>query len=145
MQRLLFDKYLNNSLYQNSLLRRKPENMDIENKTKVSDTDKKNAEALKNKGNECFKKEEYQEAIDYYTKAIVLNHNDASYYCNRAACYLKLKKYILVHMFLVHLTYIFAVITDASKILTQLLNLMKNILKLIEERLKHILVSAICM
>jgi len=67
--------------------------MDIEKSPPISDMDKKNAETLKNKGNDFFKKEDYESAIEYYSKAISLNPQEASYYCNRAACYMKLKSY----------------------------------------------------
>ncbi|KAF9432200.1 STIP1 y and U box-containing protein 1 [Entomortierella beljakovae] len=45
------------------------------------------------KGNEHFKRKEYDEAIQEYTTAIVKNPGVAAYYSNRANCYLKLEKY----------------------------------------------------
>lgn len=55
------------------------------------------AESLKNKGNEAFKAENYEEAISLYTKAISLTEKDsrelATYLKNRAAAYLKLKEF----------------------------------------------------
>ncbi|KAJ2942880.1 hypothetical protein O0L34_g15071 [Tuta absoluta] len=55
------------------------------------------AETLKNKGNEAFKAENYEEAISLYTKAINLADKDtrdaATYLKNRAAAYLKTKEY----------------------------------------------------
>ncbi|GAM20110.1 hypothetical protein SAMD00019534_032850 [Acytostelium subglobosum LB1] len=46
-------------------------------------------ETLKNKGNESFKKNNYSEAIDYFTKAINYSEGKiASYFGNRAAAYL---------------------------------------------------------
>ena len=48
---------------------------------------------MKNKGNDAFKNQRYEEAIDFYTKAIELDSSDVSFYSNRAACYLNLKKY----------------------------------------------------
>lgn len=42
--------------------------------------------ALKERGNDLFKKGEYQSAIDYYTKALICKE-DAVYYSNRSACY----------------------------------------------------------
>jgi len=56
-----------------------------------SDTEK--AQDFKAQGNEFFKKKEYLKAIEFYTKAIELNPIDPSYYANRAACYLGLKKF----------------------------------------------------
>ncbi len=61
---------------------------------------------FKNQGNEYFKKKDYTKAVECYTKAISktnfhpksnfsldLNPIEPSYYANRAACYLSLKKY----------------------------------------------------
>jgi serine/threonine-protein phosphatase 5 len=43
---------------------------------------------LKNKGNKAFAAHDWPTAIDFYTKAIELNPNDATYYSNRAqVCY----------------------------------------------------------
>ena len=39
---------------------------------------------LKTKGNKCFSKHEWLNAIELYTKAIELYDQDPSYYCNRA-------------------------------------------------------------
>ena len=39
---------------------------------------------LKSKGNKCFSKHEWLNAIDFYTQAIDLYDQDPSYYCNRA-------------------------------------------------------------
>jgi tetratricopeptide (TPR) repeat protein len=61
------------------------------------------ATQYKNEGNEYFKKKEYEKAIESYTNAISklilsfflllgLNPMDPSYYGNRAACWLGLKK-----------------------------------------------------
>ncbi len=49
---------------------------------------KQQAENNKNLGNEEFKKGNYTKALEFYNKAINLNNEDASYYANRAACYL---------------------------------------------------------
>ncbi|XP_078412173.1 small glutamine-rich tetratricopeptide repeat-containing protein alpha-like isoform X2 [Cetorhinus maximus] len=51
------------------------------------------AEQLKTDGNEQMKEENYQCAVDYYTKAIELNPSNAVYYCNRAAALSKLGNY----------------------------------------------------
>lgn len=55
------------------------------------------AETYKNKGNDAFKTEKYDEAISFYTKAINLAEKDsrdlATYLKNRSAAYLKTKEY----------------------------------------------------
>lgn len=47
----------------------------------------------KEKGNVCFKKGDYNRAITYYSKAIVLDPSNAVYYINRAMANLKLDKW----------------------------------------------------
>lgn len=58
------------------------------------------AETYKNKGNEAFKSENYDEAISLYSKAIEVAEQDsrdlATYLKNRAAAYLKIKDYAKV-------------------------------------------------
>ncbi|CAD0204481.1 unnamed protein product [Chrysodeixis includens] len=55
------------------------------------------AETYKNKGNEAFKNEKYEEAISLYSKAVDLAEKEsrdlATYLKNRAAAYLKTKDY----------------------------------------------------
>lgn len=55
------------------------------------------AESFKNKGNEAFKNENYEEAVSLYSKAINLAEKDtrelATYLKNRAAAYLKMKEF----------------------------------------------------
>lgn len=51
------------------------------------------ADVLKESGNDFVKKQNYQEAIDMYTKAIQLYNREASYFANRSLCYLKYNKY----------------------------------------------------
>lgn len=53
----------------------------------------KTADQWKQEGNEAFKNKNYTDAIASYSKAIGLNNNEASYFGNRAACYLNLKSY----------------------------------------------------
>lgn len=48
---------------------------------------------LKEQGNRLFTARNYDDAIGCYTKAIVKNPSTATYYTNRALCYLKLKKW----------------------------------------------------
>lgn len=58
-------------------------------------SDKMNATAndLKNQGNSYYTSRKFHEAIACYTKAIIHNPNVATYYTNRALCYLKLKQW----------------------------------------------------
>ena len=51
------------------------------------------AVAMKNKGNEAFKNHDWPAAIDFYTKAIDLNDQEASFYSNRAQANIKLETY----------------------------------------------------
>ncbi|XP_071954363.1 small glutamine-rich tetratricopeptide repeat-containing protein beta-like [Antedon mediterranea] len=59
----------------------------------VSDEDKIKAEQLKSEGNEFMKKEQYEDAVTCYSKALDIDINNAVYYCNRAAAYHKLNKH----------------------------------------------------
>ena len=47
-------------------------------------TEKEDAIALKDKGNDAFKKHDWPTAISYYTQAIELYDKEASFYTNRA-------------------------------------------------------------
>ncbi|EGD78727.1 serine/threonine-protein phosphatase 5 [Salpingoeca rosetta] len=47
------------------------------------------AEEAKAKGNECFKKKQFHEAIEHYTAAIELDPSVPAYYTNRAFAYIK--------------------------------------------------------
>jgi DnaJ family protein C protein 7 len=55
--------------------------------------DSQQAELYKQQGNKAFKEGQYTKAIELYTKAITSNAMEPSFYANRAACYLALKKY----------------------------------------------------
>eukprot|EP00440_Ansanella_granifera_P025512 gb/GFBE01027704.1/.p1 GENE.gb/GFBE01027704.1/~~gb/GFBE01027704.1/.p1 ORF type:complete len:424 (+),score=130.29 gb/GFBE01027704.1/:1-1272(+) len=51
------------------------------------------AKELKDKGNEHFKKQEFEEALDEYTKAAEVNLYDASIWLNRSICNRKLEQW----------------------------------------------------
>lgn len=51
------------------------------------------SELLKEKGNAAFKGNQLNKAVSYYSEAIKLNDINPTYYCNRAAAYLKLGCY----------------------------------------------------
>ncbi|KAL8600494.1 Serine/threonine-protein phosphatase 5 [Nucella lapillus] len=55
----------------------------------VSEEDKTKAEELKEKANEFFKKEDYNQAINHYSDAIDCNPTVAAYYGNRSFAYLR--------------------------------------------------------
>jgi tetratricopeptide (TPR) repeat protein len=48
---------------------------------------------LKEEGNQAFFKERYNEAIEAYSKAILLEPQNAILYTNRASAYIKIKEY----------------------------------------------------
>lgn len=47
----------------------------------------------KEKGNKLFQSGRYEEALTAYTRAIIKNSTDPSYFTNRALCHLNLKKW----------------------------------------------------
>lgn len=49
------------------------------------------AEQAKAKGNEQFKKKNFDEALNYYEEAIQINPNEPLFYNNKAAAYIELK------------------------------------------------------
>lgn len=51
------------------------------------------AEQLKSDGNEQMRVENFGAAVEFYSKAIQINPQNAVYYCNRAAAYSKLGNY----------------------------------------------------
>lgn len=51
------------------------------------------AETLKTEGNDHMKVENFSAAVEFYSKAIAINPQNAVYYCNRAAAYSKLGNY----------------------------------------------------
>ena len=50
----------------------------------VSADDKAKAVALKNQGNEAFKKHDWPTAVEFYGKAIELDDTEPTYFANRA-------------------------------------------------------------
>lgn len=56
--------------------------------------DKREAERLKNEGNDLMKQERYEEALKNYTNAIQLDCKNPVYFCNRAAAYSKLNNHV---------------------------------------------------
>lgn len=59
----------------------------------ISDENAKLAEDVKIQANEYFKKQDYNKAIELYTRAIELNPTVAVYYSNRSIAYLKTECY----------------------------------------------------
>jgi len=53
----------------------------------------KQAESMKEKGNEEFKKQNYEKAIEYYTYATEMDPTNHVFYTNRAMCYAAMKKW----------------------------------------------------
>ncbi|XP_074271615.1 translocon at the outer membrane of chloroplasts 64-like isoform X1 [Silene latifolia] len=52
------------------------------------------ADIAKEKGNQAFEDKQWPKAISFYTEAIKLNGNNATYYSNRAAAYLELGSFV---------------------------------------------------
>ncbi|XP_025998560.1 small glutamine-rich tetratricopeptide repeat-containing protein alpha [Astatotilapia calliptera] len=65
------------------------------NSTPNSPTEEQKAEAerLKSDGNDQMKVDNFAAAVEFYSKAIAINPQNAVYYCNRAAAYSKLGNY----------------------------------------------------
>uniref|UniRef100_A0A8D0ADX6 Small glutamine-rich tetratricopeptide repeat-containing protein alpha n=1 Tax=Sander lucioperca TaxID=283035 RepID=A0A8D0ADX6_SANLU len=59
----------------------------------LSEEQREEAEALKSDGNDQMKVENFSVAVEFYSKAIAINPQNAVYYCNRAAAYSKLGNY----------------------------------------------------
>lgn len=89
------------AMYKSALLNHRTS--DVLQKLNSVEKEKKDAEAAayqspelaqeaKEKGNECFKTQQFPEAIKAYTEAIKRNPKDPTFYCNRAAAYTKLRE-----------------------------------------------------
>uniref|UniRef100_A0A671UH84 Small glutamine-rich tetratricopeptide repeat-containing protein alpha n=1 Tax=Sparus aurata TaxID=8175 RepID=A0A671UH84_SPAAU len=59
----------------------------------LSEEQRAEAETLKTDGNDQMKVENFSAAVEFYSKAIAINPQNAVYYCNRAAAYSKLGNY----------------------------------------------------
>lgn len=59
----------------------------------ISEEQRAEAERLKTDGNDQMKVENFGAAVEFYSKAITINPQNAVYYCNRAAAYSKLGNY----------------------------------------------------
>ncbi|RVX18098.1 Translocon at the outer membrane of chloroplasts 64 [Vitis vinifera] len=73
------------------------EQADIAAKSKLSSNavDREtSAEIAKEKGNQAFKDKQWQKAVGFYTEAIKLSGNNATYYSNRAAAYLEMGSFL---------------------------------------------------
>ncbi|KAL4196202.1 hypothetical protein AMTRI_Chr04g182160 [Amborella trichopoda] len=55
-----------------------------------SEGDMETAELFKEKGNAAFKRKQWNKAVNFYTEAIKINGESATFYSNRAAAYLEL-------------------------------------------------------
>ncbi|KAG5030313.1 hypothetical protein JHK87_013827 [Glycine soja] len=73
------------------------EQADIASKSKSSGnvvSKEQSAEIAKEKGNQAYKDKQWQKAIGFYTEAIKLCGDNATYYSNRAQAYLELESYL---------------------------------------------------
>lgn len=64
-------------------------------RAQLSEEYKKMANAEKEMGNAAVKKNNFREALVFYTKAIEIDENDPVFYSNRAHCFLKMDRYQL--------------------------------------------------
>jgi STIP1 family protein 1 len=60
--------------------------------TSESETEKITAKEYKERGNKLFQLKKYDDAITNYTAAIMRDNTDATFFTNRALCYLQIKK-----------------------------------------------------
>ena len=77
--------------------RKQKEEQDVLNSMTDADREQaiksKDAEAIKLKGNEEFKKKNFEEALALYKQANEMNPSELTYYLNLAGCYHELKNY----------------------------------------------------
>ena len=62
-----------------------------EEKAKIAK--KKEAEAVKAKGNDFYKQRNFPEALKYYQQAIDLNPDETTFYSNKSAVYFEMKEF----------------------------------------------------
>lgn len=51
------------------------------------------AQKYKELGNQAYKSQDYNKAINYYSKAIEADHSDPNFYSNRSLCFYNLNRY----------------------------------------------------
>uniref|UniRef100_A0A1B6DZE1 J domain-containing protein n=1 Tax=Clastoptera arizonana TaxID=38151 RepID=A0A1B6DZE1_9HEMI len=69
------------------------ESYDLEDDDVIPESNEKLAEMKKELGNQQYKSKQYSKALTFYTEAINLCPESASFYGNRSACYMMLNKY----------------------------------------------------
>lgn len=65
----------------------------IRKKAALSEAEKEEAERLKVEGNELMRTEQFEAAIEKYSKAIEIDNSNQVFYCNRAAAFTKLSNH----------------------------------------------------
>lgn len=68
-------------------------NEPLKSKTPPTESEKEEAERLKIQGNDLMRTEQYEAAIEKYTRAIELDSSNQVFYCNRAAAHSKLNNH----------------------------------------------------
>lgn len=68
--------------------------IDVESKPEPSEQDKRQAEDLKQKGNEQLKENKAREAVQSYSEALKLDSKNPILYCNRAAAFTKADSFV---------------------------------------------------
>lgn len=66
---------------------------DTHTNIEITEEIQEKAEALKSEANEYFKQEKFQQAVEFYTKALELNPKKAVYYANRSIANLRLENF----------------------------------------------------
>jgi len=64
-----------------------------ETKQEESSPEKKKAEEAKSKGNEAYKKKDFETALKFYDEALAIDPENIIYYTNKAAVYFEMAKY----------------------------------------------------
>ncbi|RXG68715.1 Small glutamine-rich tetratricopeptide repeat-containing protein beta [Armadillidium vulgare] len=63
------------------------------NNSKQISESRRKAVKKKEEGNRFFQNEDFREAIKCYSEAIEIDNSDDAFFCNRAACYINLRKF----------------------------------------------------